>query len=170
MISRRLVIFRKQKRNAKTDPHGKTVRRQQIGLKSRQLLAFAGGLERQVDLFADIAEQVIDRLSLHCIEPIAGYLRRRRIKGINVAVEIGRDQAGADRFDDAFVQDAQIGERFRGFLELLARRTPVGQSRREQADDQQRDDVKADDLNRLSRGLLRAEGFDHHRCASEPQE
>ena len=45
------------------------------------------------------------------------------------------------------MQDAQVGERFRGFPQLLARRAAVGKFRGEQPDDQKSDDVKRDDLD-----------------------
>ena len=107
--------------------------------------------ERMIDRFLNIAEKRMDRAADHFTRTETRYLRRRGIKSEDLSVKVRRDQAGADRFDDAFMKEAKISKALGCFLKLFAGKSALRQSCSKKSHYKERNNVETDDLNYLGR-------------------
>ena len=84
----------------------------------------------------------------HVLQFVSCDFLSRRVESVNAALKIGGDHARANRFDDPLVERSQVGQRPRRHGQLhIGSQLPLGQLRRQQANDQKRNVRKAQRLD-----------------------
>ena len=112
--------------------------RQALGLVARADVAGGDRRERLVDLLAMSPKRIDTSCPRRSRRRVAGHLLGRAVHRVDAPLQVGRDDARADRLDDALVQRAQARERVRRLAQLhLGARLPLGEARRQQPDDEE---------------------------------
>ena len=166
----RLARLGEQRRNCIADAHGKAFGRQHVGFKTRRRVARVGRLQRVGNRQFDISEQGENGFAAHLGGFLSGNFGGGLVERVNVSVQIGCNQTRTNRFDDALVQHAQIGERLGRSNQFIARSAAISQARGEQADDQKRDVMKRDDLHGAGKIRRHAERIDDRQSGQHRQQ
>src|SRR6185369_3907359 len=99
-----------QRRDRKAEAQSQTVWRQTISLKARAQLSGGRGRHGIGNLPFHVAEENRDVMTSNFGRLVSGDLFGGGIKGIDTAFEVSRDHTRSNRFDDPFMQRAQVGQ------------------------------------------------------------